>query len=324
MENQSLAGHVPRAGSVICGGAAAVPVSTYSPVAVYTPTAPRFRAGPRRSAPHARRRHAVHLRLAAVLAGVIARGSSALNLIRYRGRRPVSATTVPSAPPCITALRSASEYFRSPPRTRITDGCSRLARRGLLCPAFPAFIPSPPALTSTARTGSAASVLRATSVCFCRSSTITGAATELACCHSRACPAEGGLAGRLVQLRLGGNHVRRPLPAQSHTLPWPACRAAFCPAACLPDRCPDRNRSRSPSRCRAQTRRPIPRNVHLVRGKLQAAVFHARIQRQVQPLARALIDGAARRGPQGAGGWLRAGLGRRLLRQHHMAIDTAD
>jgi hypothetical protein len=71
-------------------------------------------------------------------------------------------------------------------------------------------------------------------------------------------------------------------------------------------------------------RKRVPRllgNVDLVRRELQAAVFHARAQGQVQPLSRALIDGPARRGPHRRLRLPSGASGRRLLNQDHMPID---
>ena len=84
-------------------------------------------------------------------------------------------------PARITALCSALEYLRSPPRTLITDGPFCFSE-------FPAPGTAAAALTITTCTGLFALVVCATSVCFVRSSTITGAFTELPCCHSRTLP----------------------------------------------------------------------------------------------------------------------------------------
>ena len=64
----------------------------------------------------------------------------------------------------------------------------------------------------------------------------------------------------------------------------------------------------------------ILRYVDLVCRYLQSAVVHARAERQVQPLAGAFIDGPARSSPHWRLG-LHSGLLKRLLQQHHMAIE---
>ena len=73
----------------------------------------------------AARRHAVDLGRAAVFAGVIAgRQKHQVYFAGGGGRVAGLGDDLPSAPPCMTTLRSAAEYFRSPPRTRMTLGCA--------------------------------------------------------------------------------------------------------------------------------------------------------------------------------------------------------
>ena len=126
--------------------------------------------------------------------------------------------------------------------------------------------------------------------------------------------AEGSLACRsadcMTQLRFGCDDMRRTLPAQRH----------YALAACGFSRLAV---ATHPTSLHIAVRKGIARfarNVHFVCRKLQCAVFNARIHGQMQPLALALIVGAAccsmhRRLRR------RAGLGRRRLRQHHMALD---
>ena len=199
---------------------------------------------------------------------------------------PVSATTAPSTPPCITALRSASEYYRSPPRTRITEGVA----------GFAAALP-PPFCPMACPRCLARRRARAQQHRPHRLGGVRGARHQrllLPVQHNhrrgdRVCllpqprmAAECGLARRLVQLRLGGNHVRRPLPAQSHVaLPVsPAWRPArLPPAAALSTR---------PGRLHVAVRKGVARllrYIHLVGRQLQAAVLDAR----------ALASGAATR-----------------------------
>src|ERR1700691_747339 len=120
---------LPRAGSVMRGGAAAVPVSTYSSVSpVYTSCSPVPRRPPEvtTTCPRAVMRStcAEPPSLPAWLPGGSSRSSASSDTDVAVG---VSATTGPSAPPRITALCSASEYFRSPPHTWITAGAGDLA-----------------------------------------------------------------------------------------------------------------------------------------------------------------------------------------------------
>ena len=60
--------------------------------------------------------------------------------------------------------------------------------------------------------------------------------------------------------------------------------------------------------------------IDLVRREFDASVFHARALGQVQPLARALINGMTGRGMH-LRLRLRAGLGPRPLDQHNMAVE---
>ena len=205
---------------------------------------------------------------------------------------PVSATTAPSTPPCITARCSASEYSRSPPRTRITEGAAGFA--ALLPAAFwPCVAPAPspvphlhccyrarPARAQQHRPHRlAGSLVRAISVCRCWLSTISGAGHGIRLLPQPRMPAKCCLAGRLVQLRLGGNHVRRPIAAQRHAAL--ACSAARSPPPFRQSPA-DRAALACPGRLHVAVRKRIARllrYIHFVRGQLQAAILDARADR---------------------------------------------
>ncbi len=155
--------------------------------------------------------------------------------------------------------------------------------------------------------------VRAVSVCRCWLSTISGPATEFACCHSRACPRNVASPVDSFSCASCCNHVRRPIAAQRQARPGPR-RPGFRP--------PFRPRSAGPGCLHVAVRKGVARllrYIHFLRRQLQAAILDARIQRQVQPLAPALIHRFAGRGAQRRLR-LRAGLCRRLLEEHHMPI----
>ena len=124
-------------------------------------------------------------------------------------------------------------------------------------------------------------------------------------------PPECGFARRLVHLRLGRNHVRRPIAAQRHaSLSRPTLISA---AGRL---------SAGPGRLHIAVRKGLvrlSRYIYLVRGQLQPAIYDPRIQCQVQPLARALIHRFSGRAAQRRLR-LHARLCRRLFKEHHMPI----
>ena len=127
--------------------------------------------------------------------------------------------------------------------------------------------------------------------------------------------AKCGFACRLIHLRLGRDHVRRSIAAQSHAAR--GCSARGSAAGGISTR---------PCRLHIPVRKEVvrlPRYIHLVRGQLETAIDDprpvpgARTARQVQPLARALVHRFSCRCAQGR---LRlcARLCRRLLEEDHM------
>src|SRR5579863_55881 len=184
---------VPRSGSDNLGGAPALPVSTYSPVAPeYTSWFPV----PRRPCKVRITWPVAFMRLTwaaapppwavAPLASRLAAGiNSSSTASDDEVAVPVSAITAPSEPARITALRAASEYLSSPPRTRMTEGVDK---------EWPAssstfdLAPPLPALSITTRTGSDGSLLCASRVCRRWFRTITGPLTKFVSCQRRAAP----------------------------------------------------------------------------------------------------------------------------------------
>ena len=140
---------------------------------------------------------------------------------------PVSATTVPSAPACITALRSASEYFRSPPRTRITDWAGPVLPAGSVALGRNCRLAAGSARAQQNRPHRLGGVRasRHQRLPLRGPAQSPAPATELACCQSRACPRKVDFAGGLMQLSLGGDGVRRSFSAQRHAA------LACCPLA---------------------------------------------------------------------------------------------
>ncbi len=249
----------------------------------YTPIARRFRAGPARSSTTWPR--AVMWSTCAcppsLPAWLPAGSRNRSTSLETEVAVPVSATTLPAdrraSPPCARRRSTSSR-----PRARESPKAQPDLPRRIFAVQGSAAL-----LTSTTRTGSAAIRARATSVCRFRSSTITGAATELACCQSRAWPRK--VASPVAWCSCAS-------AATTCAGPWPPRATAALPSLGRPAA-----RFRlNPAGLHIAMRKGVARglrNIDLVRRKLQSAVFHARTQRQVQPLARAFIDGAARRRP---------------------------
>ena len=126
--------------------------------------------------------------------------------------------------------------------------------------------------------------------------------------------AKGGFAARifaahLVELRLGSNGMRRALAPQGRIVP---CMAA---SGCI---------VAHPRSLHVTVSEGIAgalRHVYLVCRELQAAIFNARVDRQMQPFAGVLILRAAGCSSQRRLR-RRASLLGRNLHQNHMAIDS--
>src|ERR1035441_4114466 len=97
---------------------------------------------------------------------------------------------------------------------------------------------------------------------------------------------ECSFARGLVQLRLGCNHMRWTLPAQTHAARVRSAIRALALLSAFGRACiyPGRLHVAMPKRVSR-----LLGNVDLVRRQLQTAVLYPRAQRQVQPLSRALI-----------------------------------
>ena len=156
-------------------------------------------------------------------------------------------TTLPAAPARMTALRSALEYFRSPPRTLITEGSFFFALPACL-ERWRSHLPAPPAPDSCCL------LVCAVSVCFVRSSTITGAATELPCCHSRAPPLNVAAPVDLCNSACCAITCAGPCAPK---LPCTPLAPPFLPGLGSVSRTRSHRPSTLPLRCPARKRRPI-------------------------------------------------------------------
>jgi len=174
------------------GGAAAVPVRHIRRFRWYKQCSPVPPPAFRCDHDVTAGRHPVHLALRAAFSSVIAR--------RQEDEFRIIDTTSPclfgnhsTQSPCAHhGLVSASEYFRSPPRTRITEGWTIFLPRvagilvGLIGGRFAQVRAAGADQHDTDRLSRVCAA--GDEVCFWRSSTITGAVTELPCCQRRAWP----------------------------------------------------------------------------------------------------------------------------------------
>ena len=241
-----------------------------------------------------RRRHAIHLRLAAapLLSRFPAGISSRSTVSDVDVAVPVSATTAPATPPCITARCSASEYSEIAPAHANHGGRCRFCRASAVRTARA--VARAVARSRRARVQQhrphrirrVGGARRSASV-RCWLSTISGPATEFACCHSRACPRNVASPVDWFSCASAAITCAGPLPPSATlllTVTPPLVSAAV-------------RRSAGPCRLHVAMRKGVARllrYIHFVRRQLQAAIRNARIQRQVQPLAVALVYRFAR------------------------------